>query len=418
MPQPSRPVSALRRQGPALALMYGAQGLPAGLAFNAYATILRASGASLEHIGLAGLVFLPWALKFLWAGAIDNAGKRFGYGKLALYIHLFAVCVCVGMAFFAPGPYFLPSLIGILFLNTLFATQDIVTNAAAVSYLQGRNAGAANAIQVVAFLLGMLAGGGGGLLVYAHYGWAGVMLGMAATLFVLWVALLPLRQSVEPKRQACAAPSRWKDFLTQRGFFWALLSSLIFKFSGSALAILMQPFLIDHTVAVSTLGTLQMSNLFWNAVGGACIGAPLVKHFGSRRAVPILAAPSVLLLGTLWALGATGWLSTTTLYWGLGCESLWDGAFYVALWAMLMNWSSAKRPGMDYSFLQCGESAANVAAACLVTPVAAAMGYAHTFLGIWLVGVALLGVQLLAAQKLKGLCCDDTPYPTTHISPQ
>lgn len=106
MPQPSRPVSALRKQGPALALMYGAQGLPAGLAFNAYATILRASGASLEHIGLAGLVFLPWALKFLWAGTVDNAGKHFGYGKLAIYIHLFAICVCVSMAFLHPALIF------------------------------------------------------------------------------------------------------------------------------------------------------------------------------------------------------------------------------------------------------------------------------------------------------------------------
>ena len=45
-----------------LGLMYAGQGLPAGLAFNAYATILRESGVSLHTIGWSGLTFLPWAL--------------------------------------------------------------------------------------------------------------------------------------------------------------------------------------------------------------------------------------------------------------------------------------------------------------------------------------------------------------------
>lgn len=395
------------KQGITLGLMYAGQGIPAGLAFNAYATILRESGVSLHTIGWSGLTFLPWALKFLWAGLTDNAGKRYGYGTLILQTQILAILSCLVLAFFPPEQSFVFSLAGIILLNTVFATQDILTNAAAVSHLQGRNAGMANGIQVVAFLLGMLTGGGGSLLVYAQAGWDGMLYAMAAVLFLLCLILLPLRKYVEPDASRIARPSRLKDFFRQKGFGWALASSLAFKFAGSALSVLLQPFLIDQQVSVETIGTLQISNLLCGAAGGALLGALMVKKAGSCKAVILLSIPSALLLGIFWALQTFHHLSASALYLGLGVENFFDGGFYVALWAMLMNWSSAERPGMDYSFLQCGESVANVLAASAIMPLAASAGYAQAFLAVWLGGVALLIPLLLAARRLSSLCCDN-----------
>ena len=62
-----------------LGSLYLAQGLPDGFFRQALPVMLRAEGVSLEHIGLASLLALPWGLKFLWAPVVDAVGSaRFG----------------------------------------------------------------------------------------------------------------------------------------------------------------------------------------------------------------------------------------------------------------------------------------------------------------------------------------------------
>ncbi|MGY8605594.1 MFS transporter [Gluconobacter cerinus] len=387
----------------AIGLMYGSQGIPAGLAFNAFSTILRHSGTPLKDIGLTGLVFLPWALKCFWSGITDNAGKRWGYGALALWTHMSAVVVCLLLVFASPEHHFLLALSGILLLNTIFATQDIFTNACAVSHMKGRNAGLANALQVISFLLGMVVGGAGSLFIYERFGWSGAMWGMACELFVLWLALLPLRAGIEPNR-VFQQPSRLMDLFRQPGFRWALLMALTFKFASSALAMLLQPWLMDRSFSLDFAGTLQMSNIICGALGGAVIGFPAVRFLGCRRAVALLIWPSTLLLGTLVCLQAGEMATPVLLYAGLGMENFLDGGFYVSVWATLMNWSSEERPGTDYSFLQCGESLANVLAGMSIAPLASVIGYSRTFLVAWIAGAFALLLVVTSARKLAGLC--------------
>ncbi|MEJ5118670.1 MFS transporter [Gluconobacter cerinus] len=392
----------------AIGLMYGSQGIPAGLAFNAFSTILRHSGTPLKDIGLTGLVFLPWALKCFWSGIADNAGKRWGYGALALWTHMSAVVVCLLLGFASPEHQFLLALSGILLLNTIFSTQDIFTNACAVSHMKGRNAGLANALQVISFLLGMVVGGAGSLFIYERLGWSGAMWGMACELFILWLALLPLRAGIEPNR-VFQQPSRLMDLFRQPGFRWALLMALTFKFASSALAMLLQPWLMDRSFSLDFAGTLQMSNIICGALGGAVIGFPAVRFLGCRRAVALLIWPSTLLLGTLVFLQAGKMATPVLLYAGLGMENFLDGGFYVSVWATLMNWSSEERPGTDYSFLQCGESLANVLAGMSIAPLASVIGYSRTFLVAWIAGAFALLLVVTAARKLAGLCEDNEP---------
>src|SRR5262249_54585168 len=51
---------------------YFSQGLPFGFFTQALPILLRKQGASLGAIGLTTLLALPWALKFLWAPAVDR----------------------------------------------------------------------------------------------------------------------------------------------------------------------------------------------------------------------------------------------------------------------------------------------------------------------------------------------------------
>ena len=52
--------------------LYLSQGLPFGFFTQALPVLMRQQGVDLGTIGLANLLALPWALKFLWAPAIDR----------------------------------------------------------------------------------------------------------------------------------------------------------------------------------------------------------------------------------------------------------------------------------------------------------------------------------------------------------
>ena len=59
-----------------LSSLYLAQGLPYGFFTQALPVLLREAGLSLKAISATSLLFLPWALKFLWAPFIDQRGTR------------------------------------------------------------------------------------------------------------------------------------------------------------------------------------------------------------------------------------------------------------------------------------------------------------------------------------------------------
>ena len=82
----------------ALALMYFAQGLPMGLAFEALPTLIRHSGHGMAQIGWVGLALLPWALKFLWASHIDNLCRKAGISRVVFVTQALVAIACLGMS--------------------------------------------------------------------------------------------------------------------------------------------------------------------------------------------------------------------------------------------------------------------------------------------------------------------------------
>ena len=59
-----------------LGMLYFAQGLPYGFFTQALPVVLRQSGYTLTEISATGLLFAPWAVKFLWAPYVDRYGTR------------------------------------------------------------------------------------------------------------------------------------------------------------------------------------------------------------------------------------------------------------------------------------------------------------------------------------------------------
>ena len=150
----SRPAAA-----PLLLLtsLYIAQGLPYGFFTQALPVLMRENGASLKAISATSLLFLPWALKFLWAPMVDQIGTRRGW---ILPIQFIAAIGAALLALIDPARGFMAVFVAVFAFNALAAIQDVATDGLAVRLLDARARGLGNGIQVGAYRIGMVLGGG------------------------------------------------------------------------------------------------------------------------------------------------------------------------------------------------------------------------------------------------------------------
>lgn len=164
-----------------LTALYFAQGLPFGFFVQALPVVLRTRGYDLETIGLTALLALPWALKFLWAPLVDGWGTRRGW-ILAMQASMTALLLSLA-ALGGGEPSLLVIMAGVFATNLLAATQDVATDGLAVRLLPPADRGLANGVQVAAYRLGMILGGGALLALFGALGWSGafgVMAGLVA----------------------------------------------------------------------------------------------------------------------------------------------------------------------------------------------------------------------------------------------
>lgn len=393
----------------AIALMYFAQGVPIGLAFSALGAIIRYYGHSVAAVGLTGLAFLPWALKFLWAGPVENACARWGMPRFLWTTQGMIVLSCLALVPFSPSISLYAVIALIVLLNALCATQDIVTNSYAVLRFQGRHAGAANAIQIAGFIAGMLIGGGGLLQLYSALGWQATMLILAILMAVIYLPLLfiPHWRNMAATPAARTPRVRLRDLREHRDLGWALLLALSFKFAGTAVSTLAQPWLLDKGFNLDQVGRLQMSNLVFVAIGGVSIGIVLLRRLGNRRAVLVSMTLSGLLMGTAWALQTIGSFSPVVLYAAFALQSLFEGAMFVTIWALFMNWSSKDRPGTDFTVMQCCEGFGNALAAGMIGGLGQTYGYGSAFAIAWASAAAILLITVICLPRLQLVSAGD-----------
>src|SRR5687768_5731293 len=111
-----------------LSTLYFSQGLPYGFFTQALPVLMREHDVDLASIGLANLLFLPWALKFLWSPWFDRVRR-----KLALLpLQAASIVTLLALSQTDPARGFAAILAGVLVVNLLSATQDIATDGLAV----------------------------------------------------------------------------------------------------------------------------------------------------------------------------------------------------------------------------------------------------------------------------------------------
>ncbi|MCH5645312.1 MFS transporter [Gordonia sp. ABSL49_1] len=339
----------------ALSALYFAQGLPYGFFTGTVPVVLRRSGYSLTEISATGLLFAPWALKFIWAPFVDRYGTR---RQWLLALQFASVVVALGLACLDLSSTLTWLLVGIAVINLLSATQDIATDGLAVQLLTARQRGLGNGIQVGAYRIGMIVGGGGLLWLFSIAGWrllfvAMAVLLLAATIPVWWLrGLTSIRGSAAPTSTPAASGVSWWRRLRRPGMLALILLIGGFKFGDSMGSAVVGPFMVDEGLSDAQIALIKGALSSLGALGGATLGGWLAFRFGRRNALLIGGVAQTASLG-LYLLAATGVGGFSLIVSASLAEHILGGAATVAVFTVMMDAAERDHAGSDYTLLAC-----------------------------------------------------------------
>lgn len=366
-----------------LSALYLSQGLPYGFFTQALPVLLRKAEVSLPAIGLANLLTLPWALKFLWAPAVDRWQLK-GLGlrrSWLLPIQISSVILFTLIAFLTPTEKLGYVLGAFLLTNFLAAAQDIATDGLAVDMLGPKDRGWANGIQVAGYRIGMVIGGGALLAIYDQLHWQGVMFAMAG---ISALCTLPVIFYREPAIFAAPAarPAIFEifHFLLKPGAWgWAAIL-FVYKFGHASATGMLRPWLVDLGYSMTDIAWILGTAGFVAGFLGAMTGGGLAARFTQRR-------PRILLwLGILQCLAVISYLwplysehSTLKVVVTAAFDHFTSGMATAMLFTVMMDACSKERAAADYTLQACLVVVAQQAATTFSGFSAGRLGYATHF---------------------------------------
>ncbi|WP_223745350.1 MFS transporter [Myxococcus sp. XM-1-1-1] len=363
-----------------LSSLYLSQGLPFGFFTQALPVLLRHQGLSLPAIGLSHLLALPWALKFLWAPYMDRHGSAH-WGLRRGYI-LPLQCLSAGLLLSLALPDTTVStqvlFAAVLGVNLLAATQDVATDGLAVTLLSPSERGWGNGVQVAAYRVGMILGGGVMLAVFDAAGWRPTLVALG---LMLLVATIPVALYREPPSEPPPRVSLGLGWWVRRPGAGTWLALLVVYKAGEALATgMLRTFLVDRGLTLTDIAWLLGIVGFTAGLVGALLGGSLVVKLGRKRALLLFGAiqSTAVLLYALVSSGTVSGLPWLTAV--CAVEHVASGMATAAVFTAMMDVCRPDHAATDYTVQASLVVLATGAAAALSGFSAQALGYTGHFL--------------------------------------
>lgn len=357
--------------------------------------LLRERGVSLQAIGLAGLMSFPWLAKALWAPLVDRYGsRRFGRAKswiVPMQAGLGALALAASRV---EDPLVLVGLV--VLMNAFAATQDIAVDGLAVRWLRDDELGPANAVQVVGYKLGMLAGGG--LLVWAsaRIGQPGMFQAMGGLMFVVLLVSLAIDEArIDAEAGEGAPPASeargdeahgWREIAAHlraavsHPATRALVVVVCTYKMGEAMADAMwKPMLFDRGFDKAQIGLWTGTYGMLFSLAGSASAGILVRRMPLERA--LLGAAVLRAFGVLaeWGVASLSRPGPAAVV-GVTCvEHAFGGAMTTVLFALMMRATDRTIAGTHYTLLASLEVWGKLPLGALSGFVAAGAGYAGVY---------------------------------------
>ncbi|WP_367716998.1 MFS transporter [Nitratireductor sp. GISD-1A_MAKvit] len=403
-----------RKPGPiaivvAIGGLYVAQSVIGGITWIGLPAVMREEGLPLDLLGLLSLIALPWALKFLWAPAIERfrlpprGRNRSGVVVLAGGGLSVLGLIIAGTLGLQSVPLIIAMLTVVAFAA---ATVDIAVDGFAVEALPRAQHGWANAAQVGGAYLGSALGGGLFLVLVSYLGWMKAVPLMAFFLVALGTPFLlrmqfPTRE--RPHTPSLAAALRRPEI--RKG----LLAAGVYVLAQKGGMMMLGPLLVDAGLSLETIGLVNGLAGIFIGLAAALTGGALVRRWGPRP---------VLILALLLQSVALGFFSLYDFFpglpnWLLACFAVASGSAimalgFVALYAQFMRWSDVRQGGIDFTLFQSMDAAISMLGGLTAGLVSSHFGYG-TFFG-------LAAIVALSAAPLMAMIVDR--QPATHVEPR
>jgi len=337
----------LRRTLTWVAVLYFAEGLPFGIAYDVWPVYFRDHGVSLAEIGLMSLLSLPWTLKMLWAPLVDRFGVR--------QYWIAACLVVLGLATMAVAPQDAahPSWVlwGVLLLfTTASATQDVAIDAYAVDVSTPESTGPINGTRVSAARVALLVGGGGVVTLAGVTGWAPLWGVLAALFLVLALVALASPRVALDQRERRSSIRPVLGWLLRWEMVPVILFVPLYKLGDSTLGRMVKPFWVDRGYSLKEIGLISVTLGVVLTIAGALAGGWFVKRFGIFRALLWLGiAQSISNLGYVAVAGLP--LPRESIYVASLIESFTQGLGTAAFLSFLMNLCEREHAATQYALL-------------------------------------------------------------------
>jgi MFS transporter, PAT family, beta-lactamase induction signal transducer AmpG len=349
-----------------LTALYLAQGLPYGFFTQALPVLLRTANLSLPQIGLANLLTLPWALKFIWAPSVD----RFHFPKMGLRkswllpLQALSIALYSALGFITLGAGELSVVLAaFLFTNLLAASQDVATDGLAVDILVPEERGWANGIQVAGYRIGMIIGGGALLAIYPTVGWSGVMFSMAGFAALCTIPVLTYSEPLFPDKprsthsqarsaKPVAALKEMVHFYLAPGALLWMLVLLLYKFGHASATGMLRPWLVDQGYSIQDIAWILGTGGFVAGFLGAMGGGWLAAKYSRPKLLIVLGVLQMLAVASyLWPV-----MTEHAAYKVLISASLdhfTSGLATTTLFTLMMDACTKERAASDYTAQAC-----------------------------------------------------------------
>ena len=363
--------------------LYLSQGIPNGFFRQAAPVIFREKGMSLEEIGLTALLYLPWAFKFLWAPLVDRIyAKRFGRRRSWIVpLQLLTAAFILLLAAWTPDSSLIFLIVVIALINLASATQDAATDGYAVDLLEKSERGWGNGIQIGSFWMGFVLGGGVILVLHARLGWTPVFLFMAGAV-ALAVAPVLLRSEAKPghlEQGGAKLAFGLGAFLRRPHVKRMLLIIVVYRLADGFIRAMLNPMLVDLGLDMETIGWLVGVIGPLAALLGAVIGGLLANPLGRRNALLAFGGLQLLSAGAYYGVALNNISSMTVLVPVIILDHMIISMATVAVYSLMMDWSSKHQGGTEYTLQDCAGIFAMIFASVFSGIIAGSFGYAANF---------------------------------------
>ncbi len=338
------------------AALYASEGAPIGYIWWALPTKLRAAGMAADEVtALTSVLVLPWAMKFLWAPAVDTLrSPRWGLRSWIVTSQLLMGLTLLPLVGVRWQDH-LSLVQWLLLAHAMFAaTQDASVDALCIASTPPDQRGSLNGWMQVGMLTSRAVFGGVALVVEEYVGEYVVLISMIACIwFSMALTLFACREHAPAPRNSEAAT--WSIFArtlgaalsrssTWLGLGFALIAGAGFEAAG----LVSGPMLLDGGVDKARVGVFTAGPKVICMAGGALLGGKLADRLGrivTNVALVIataLAVAAVALLSTDAApeflrMNVDGTPAPGALFVGFGVIYLLIGALTAASYALFMD---------------------------------------------------------------------------------